>query len=157
MCELCWRPGGRSDGLPRRRVRHVPASAPPRVAAAHDGDLGQLVDLLAADAVFCGDGGGKATAIAEPLHGRDRIAAFLLGISGQILPLGLRAEAATVNGGPGIITRDCQGKVVSVLSLEVLDGVIQALRSVVNPDKLRHLGPVSDTLRIRRPDDDAGT
>lgn len=46
---------------------------------------------------------------------------------------------------------------MSVLSLEVLDGVIQALRSVVNPDKLRHLGPVSDTLRIRRPDDDAGT
>jgi RNA polymerase sigma-70 factor (ECF subfamily) len=125
------------------------------LAAAHDGDLGQLVDLLAADAVFCGDGGGKATAIAAPLHGRDRIAAFLLGIFSQILPLGVRAEPATVNGGPGIITRDCQGKVVSVLSLEVLDGVIQTLRSVVNPDKLRHLGPVSDTLRIRRPDDDA--
>ncbi len=54
-----------------------------------------------------------------------------------------------VNGGPGIITHDGQGKVVSVLSLEVLDGVIQTVRGIVNPDKLQHLGAVSDLLRLR--------
>ena len=48
------------------------------LAAARDGDLDQLVELLAADAVFYGDGGGKATAIRQPLYGRDRVAAFLI-------------------------------------------------------------------------------
>jgi hypothetical protein len=47
--------------------------------------------------------------------------------------------------------RDAQHKVVSVLSFEVADGVIQTLRGVVNPDKLQHLGPVSDLARIPRP------
>jgi hypothetical protein len=62
-------------------------------------------------------------------------------------------EPALVNGGPGIITHDSEGKVVSVLSLEVQDGVVQTLRGIVNPDKLQHLGAVSDLLRIR-PDED---
>jgi RNA polymerase sigma-70 factor (ECF subfamily) len=121
------------------------------LAAARDGDLGQLVDLLAADAVFCGDGGGKATAIAEPLYGRDQIAAFLLAIFERNLQLGLIFEPVQVNGRPGIISRDRHGNVVSVLSVDVADGVIQTLRSVVNPDKLKHLGPVSDFLRIGTP------
>jgi RNA polymerase sigma-70 factor (ECF subfamily) len=125
------------------------------LAAARDGDLGQLVDLLAADAVFCGDGGGKATAVAEPLYGRDQIAAFLLAIFERNLQLGLTFEPVRVNGGPGIITRDRHGNVVSVLSVDVADGAIQTLRSVVNPNKLKHLGPVSDFLRIGPPDGDA--
>ena len=124
------------------------------LAAVRAGDLDQLVDLLAADAVFCGDGGGKATAIREPLCGRDRVATFLLGIYDRLLPTGVTVEPVLVNGGPGIITRDPEGKIASVLSLEVLDGVIQTLRSVVNPDKLQHLGPVADFLRVRPDDQD---
>ena len=69
----------------------------------------------------------------------------------------LRAGKATggdLRTGPrqrraGVVTRDPDGKIVSVLSLEVLDGVIQTVRGVVNPDKLQHLGPVSDFLRVR--------
>jgi RNA polymerase sigma-70 factor (ECF subfamily) len=118
------------------------------LAAARNGDLGQLVDLLAADAVFYGDGGGKATAIAEPLYGQNQIAGFLLAIFERNLRLGLIFEPVRVNGGPGIIGRDRHGNVVSVLSVDVADGVIQTLRSVVNPDKLQHLGPVSDFLRV---------
>ncbi|MGH9030061.1 MAG: RNA polymerase sigma-70 factor [Acidimicrobiales bacterium] len=125
------------------------------LAAAQDGDLDQLVDLLAADAVFCGDGGGKATAVREPLYGRDRVAAFVVALFKQIPRMGVTIEPAVVNGGPGIITHDPQGKVVSVLSFEVLDGSIQTVRGVVNPDKLRHLGAVSDLVRI--PDGDPGT
>jgi RNA polymerase sigma-70 factor (ECF subfamily) len=124
------------------------------LAATRNGDLDQLVDLLAADAVFCGDGGGKATAIREPLYGRDQVAAFLLAIFARNLPLGMTAEPVVVNGGPGIVNRDSRGKVIGVLALEILDGVIQTVRSVVNPDKLQHLGSVSDFLRIRPKDEE---
>jgi RNA polymerase sigma-70 factor (ECF subfamily) len=119
------------------------------LAAAHDGDLDQLVDLLAADAVAYGDGGGKATAIAQPLYGRDQVAAFIVEIFKRATRLGITFEPVLVNGGPGLLTRDPEGKIGSVLSLDVLDGVIQAMRSVVNPDKLQHLGPVSEFLRLR--------
>jgi RNA polymerase sigma-70 factor (ECF subfamily) len=122
------------------------------LAAARDGDLHQLVDLLAADAVFCGDGGGKATATREPLYGRDRVAAFVLAIFDRAKQFGVTYEPVLVNGGPGVVNRDSQGRIIGVFSLEVLDGVIQTLRSVVNPDKLQHLGPVSDYLRL--PSDD---
>lgn len=120
------------------------------LAAARDGDLAQLVDLLAADAVFYGDGGGKATAIGHPLYGRDRVAAFVLVLFKQAPRMGVTVEPVLVNGGPGIIAHDSQGKVVSVLSLEVLDGVIQTIRGIVNPDKLQHLGAVSDIGVLRR-------
>jgi RNA polymerase sigma-70 factor (ECF subfamily) len=124
------------------------------LAAARQGDVSQLVDLLAADAVFCGDGGGKATAVAEPLHGRDQIAGFLVAIFERNLRLGLSFEPVRVNGRAGIISRDRNGNLVNVLSIDVTDGVIQTLRSVVNPDKLKHLGPVSDFLRIGPADGD---
>ena len=124
------------------------------LAAVHNGDLDHLVDLLAADAVFCGDGGGKATAIRQPLYGQERIATFILAGFKRAKRLGVTIEPALVNGGPGLIAHDPQGNIVSVLSLEILDGVIQAVRGIVNPDKLQHLGPVSDVTRIRRHDED---
>jgi RNA polymerase sigma-70 factor (ECF subfamily) len=124
------------------------------LTAARDGDLDQLVDLLAADAVLCGDGGGKATAIRQPLYGRDRVATFVLALFEQAKQLGVTVDPVRVNGGPGLITHDPQGKIVSVLCLEVLDGVIQRVRGIVNPDKLQHLGVVSDLARIPRRDRD---
>jgi RNA polymerase sigma-70 factor (ECF subfamily) len=111
--------------------------------------LEQLVDLLAADAAFYGDGGGKATSTPQPLFGRDRVATVVVGLFERAKRMGITLEPVLVNGGPGIITHDGQGKVVSVLSLEVLDGVVQTVRGIVNPDKLQHLGAVSDVLRIR--------
>jgi RNA polymerase sigma-70 factor (TIGR02957 family) len=119
------------------------------LAAARDGELGQLVNLLAADAAFYGDGGGKATSTPRPVFGRDRVATLILGIFERAKRMGITVEPALVNGGPGVITHDAHGKVVSVLSFEVLDGVVQSVRGVVNPDKLQHLGVVSDLLRIR--------
>jgi RNA polymerase sigma-70 factor (TIGR02957 family) len=123
------------------------------LAAAVDGDLGQLVDLLAADVAFYGDGGGKATSTPRPVFGRDHVATLILGVFARANRLGVTLEPVLVNGGPGIITHDPQGNVVSVLSLEVLDGVVQAVRGIVNPDKLQHLGAVSDLLRTH-PDRD---
>ena len=126
------------------------------LAAVQNGDLDQLVNLLAADAVFCGDGGGKATAIRQPLYGQERIATFILAGFTRAKRLGVTIDPALVNGGPGLIAHDSEGKIVSVLSLEVLDGVIQTVRGIVNPDKLQHLGPVSDMTRIRRHGEDPG-
>ncbi len=123
------------------------------LAAARDGDLDQLVDLLAADAAFYGDGGGKATSMAQPLFGRDLVATVVVRLFERAKRLGITLEPVLVNGGPGIVTHDSQGKVVSVLSLEVLDGVVQTVRGIVNPDKLQHLGVVSDLLRIRASQD----
>jgi RNA polymerase sigma-70 factor, ECF subfamily len=124
------------------------------LAATRDGDLGQLVDLLAADAAFYGDGGGKATALREPVFGREQVAAFVLEVLDRGRRLGTSVEPVLVNAGPGILTRDSDGKVISVWSLEVMDGVIQTVRGIVNPDKLQHLGAVSDFARI--PANDSG-
>jgi RNA polymerase sigma-70 factor, ECF subfamily len=123
------------------------------LTATRQGDLNRLLELLAADAIFCGDGGGKATAIRQPLHGRDQVATVLLALFERAKRLGMSFEPALVNGGPGLVTRS-EGQIVSVWSLEVLDGVIQTVRSLVNPDKLQHLGPVSGVLRIRGHDGD---
>jgi RNA polymerase sigma-70 factor (ECF subfamily) len=118
------------------------------LAAARDGDLDQLVDLLAADVAFYADGGGKATSAPQPLLGRDQVATFFLEVFERTRGLGITLEPVLVNGAPGIISHDTQGQVVSVLSFEVLDGVVQTVRGIVNPDKLQHLGAVSGLLRI---------
>ena len=55
-----------------------------------------------------------------------------------------------VNGQPGAITRDAEGSVISVFALEIAEGRVQGIRSVVNPDKLGHIGPVADLARLMR-------
>ncbi len=119
--------------------------------AAAGGDMDSLLDMLAPDVVFHGDGGGKAQAVARPVAGRERVMRLISGIfrRGRLLDASLRL--AWVNGQPGAVLHDAQGRVATVVELEVADGVIQAVRAVVNPDKLRHLGPVSDiALRPQR-------
>ena len=119
--------------------------------AAAGGDLDSLLDMLAPDVVFHGDGGGKAQAIGRPVAGRERVMRLITGIfrRGRFLDASLRL--AWVNGQPGAVLYDAQERVVTVVELEVAGGVVQALRAVVNPDKLRHLGPVSDiALRPQR-------
>jgi hypothetical protein len=59
-------------------------------------------------------------------------------------------EPRELNRQPGVIIRDHDGKVVGTMTLDVLDGQIQTIRSVANPDKLRHLGPVADAWAIAR-------
>jgi RNA polymerase sigma-70 factor (ECF subfamily) len=113
-------------------------------AAVEEGDTDGLVKLLAEDAVLYGDGGGKAPAIARPLSGSVRVAKALAGFMRQATMLGLRLEPAEVNGQPGGVARDADGQLVNVFSLEIADGRVHAVHSIVNPDKFRHLGPVGD-------------
>ena len=55
-----------------------------------------------------------------------------------------------MNGQPGAIFRDRDGKVVNTWTLDVLDGQIQTIRTVINPDKLGHVGPVADAWAVVR-------
>jgi len=119
-------------------------------AAAGGGDLDGLLRALAPDVVYYGDGGGKARAVAAPLHGRDRVARFLAGLFRRIGNLEASFRIVEVNGQPGAIAYDRDGHVVNVLALDIAEGVVQGIRCVVNPDKLRHLGRVSE-LALKPP------
>ena len=108
------------------------------------GDLGSLLNLLAPDVVMIGDGGGKGQARLEPTHGAERVARFLLGLFRRAEKEGTYGQPALVNGQPGAVVYDAAGGVVSVFALDIADGLVQAVRSVVNPDKLQHVGPTSE-------------
>lgn len=116
--------------------------------AAAGGDMDALLGMLAPDVVFQGDGGGKAQAIGTPLAGQQRVLRLLAGLFRRGRILGAYLRLAWVNGQPGAVTYDAQGRVVNVFALDIADGVVQAIRSVVNPDKLGHIGPVSDVARL---------
>ena len=130
----------RFDADPRERRR----LATRFLAAARDGDLDGLVALLAPDAMLVGDGGGKARAIPKPMYGAAKVARALIGFYGQIDDWGVTIEPALVNGQPGFRVVGPDGRLVNVVSVDVEDGAIARLLSIVNPDKLGHLGPVSD-------------
>jgi len=115
---------------------------------ADGGDMDALLGMLAPDVVFHADGGGKAQAIGAPLHGREGVARLLAGLFHRGRHLGTSLRLAWVNGQPGAVGYDAQGRVFTVLELEVADGAVLAIRAVVNPDKLRHIGPVSDVARL---------
>jgi RNA polymerase sigma-70 factor (ECF subfamily) len=116
--------------------------------AAAGGDMDALLGLLAPDVVFHGDGGGKAQAVSAPLHGRDHVARMLVGMFRRGRALGASLRLAWVNGQPGAVWYDAEGLVLSVVELDVAGGVVQAIHGVVDPDKLGHLGPVSDVARL---------
>jgi len=130
----------RFDPDPRERRRLVARF----LDAAREGDMEGLVALLAPDAVMIGDGGGKARAIAAPMHGAERIAKALLAFYRIAEEWGVSFEPVIVNGQPGFRTVAPDGRLVNITSLDVEDGAITRLHSIVNPDKLAHLGPTSD-------------
>jgi RNA polymerase sigma-70 factor (ECF subfamily) len=121
-------------------------------AATEGGDMAALMELLAPDVVMVGDGGGKALALAQPISGAERVAKLLLGLQRRAPKMGVHVELTWVNGQPGAVSYDSEDRVVNVFTLDIADGRVQAVRSIVNPDKLHHLGPVSD-VALRGPRD----
>ena len=110
------------------------------LAALGTGDIAGLLDVLAPDVVAMGDGGGRGAAARSPIAGRDKVAVFLRTVSRG----GFQVEFTWVNGQPGAVGRDRAGKLIGVIALDVADGKVQAIRAIVNPDKLGHLGPLSE-------------
>jgi RNA polymerase sigma-70 factor (TIGR02957 family) len=118
-------------------------------AAVQDGDVTGLEALLAHDVVLTGDGGGKVPALARQLHGRGRVARALTNWIrlAQRIP-GASIRPVEINGMPGALLLDGETRLVGVWELEIAGGEIVALNSIVNPDKLGHLGPLADTRAL---------
>jgi site-specific recombinase XerC len=101
--------------------------------------------------VLHGDGGGKAPALARAVHGRAKVARTLIaGLRAVTRFGGITSRREEVSGQPGAIFSDREGRLIAVMILDVAEGQIQAVSSIVNPDKLRHLGPVADVRALLR-------
>ncbi|MFN8218428.1 MAG: RNA polymerase sigma-70 factor [Solirubrobacterales bacterium] len=140
------------EGRPRFQTtpEHRDELARRFLAASERGDLAGLEALLASDVQMTGDGGGKVPALARTLQGRSRVARTLVVWARNVERIpGATLRLAEVNGGPGGMLLDGEGRLLSVWALDVAAGQIAGIHSVVNPDKLRHLGPVGDFTQIR--------
>ena len=118
-------------------------------AAAERGDLAALEEMLADDVVVYGDGGGKAPSW-QPVYGPERVAKLIAGTLRQAMELGASLRATHVNGQPGVVFLDPDGRIGAVMSVDVADGLVQTIRGVTNPDKLAHLGPVVNVRQVLR-------
>jgi RNA polymerase sigma-70 factor (TIGR02957 family) len=118
-------------------------------AAVENGEFEGLETLLAEDVELHGDGGGIAPAIRHPIYGKAK-AAKMMRNWGRLAERigGLQIRRVMVNGQPGAEFLDRDGKLINVMGLDIADGQIQTIRSIVNPEKLGHLGPVADTKAL---------
>ncbi len=114
------------------------------------GDVEALRELLAADATYVADAGGKAPLWGDGVFAGDQLVRLLAAVAPRMVDLGVRLDPSPVNGAPGAIMHTSDGGVVGTWALDVLDGRIQAIRTVINPDKLGHLGPVGDAWALER-------
>ena len=121
-------------------------------AAAEQGDLAGLEALLAHDVELTADGGGKVPALARSLRGRSRVARALIEYSRRraaLIPR-IQIRPTEINGNAGALYLDAQQRLVVVVALEIAGGQITSIRSIVNPDKLAHLGPTADLASLLR-------
>ena len=119
-------------------------------AAAERGDLTALEEMLAADVVVYGDGGGKAPSWPKPIYGRERVAKLIAGTLKQVKEFGVTFRTVHINGQPGVVFVDEEDRIGAVMSVDVADGLVQTIRGITNPDKLEHLGPVLDARAVLR-------
>jgi RNA polymerase sigma-70 factor (ECF subfamily) len=118
--------------------------------AFREGDIDGLRELLAVKVHMVGDSGGKAPQWARGIIGAEHVARTLAAIAMPFFRIGGVVEPHEVNGQPGAIFRDRDGKVLNTLALDILNGRIQTIRSVINPDKLGQVGPVADAWAVIR-------
>jgi len=109
--------------------------------ASATGDLERLISLLAHDAVLQSDGGGKAPAVPNVVHGADRVARAILGGLSRLVPSNLVRRLAHINGQPGVVAY-LDGRPYAVFTFDVLDDLVQTVYIVSNPEKLAHLDPL---------------
>jgi RNA polymerase sigma-70 factor, ECF subfamily len=103
--------------------------------AVQNGEMTALRDQLAEEVTLWADGGGKVKQAAlRPIRGREAVARFSLGTK-RFWPENSRVELEEVNGQAALIIRT-GGQVFSVLTIDVEQGQIQAIRIIANPDKL---------------------
>ncbi|WP_310723122.1 RNA polymerase sigma-70 factor [Streptomyces sp. N2A] len=115
-----------------------------------EGDIVGVRELLAADVQMVADSGGKAPQWASGFFGADQVSRVLAALLAPFVRIDGVVEPHQVNGQPGAIFRDRDGKVTHTWTLDILDGRIQTIRTVSNPDKLGHVGPVADSWALLR-------
>jgi RNA polymerase sigma-70 factor (TIGR02957 family) len=118
--------------------------------AANGGDITALIERLAPDVAFYGDSGGKGeTTFVAPVFGRDRVLRIIAAQIARVIAAGASLSPATLNGQPGFLVYDADGGLVVACAFDIVAHQVQAIRTVANPDKLRHLGPVSQSWHLR--------
>ena len=133
-----------------RRPRGVVSPAETRHAleafqrAAQTGDLQGLLDILAPDVVFLGDGGGVVQSVPTPVAGARKVARLLTAGLSRIAAIS-SLEPTAVNGSPALILR-LHGEIDSVITVRIDDGLITGLYAVRNPQKLSRIA-AETTLR----------
>ena len=115
-----------------------------------EGDLAGLRDLLAADVHMVADGGGKTPLWGAGVRGADNVARVLAAFTAPLTAIGGVLDPRPLNGQPGAVFRDRDGKIINTWTLDILDGRIQTIRTMLNPDKLGHMGPVADVRTVIR-------
>ncbi len=114
--------------------------------ASLEGDMEALLALLSEDVILYSDGGGKTRAALRPIYGADKVARFLTGILSNIPP-DFAVRQTRINGRPGLVGYFGDGSPQSVVSIEVAEGSIMAIRLVVNPEKLGSVPPLEHAER----------
>ncbi len=118
--------------------------------AANGGDLTALIGRLAPDVAFYGDSGGKGeTTFIAPVFGRERVMRIIGAQLARVIKAGAALSPATLNGQAGFLVYDADGGLVVACVFDIVERQVQAIRTVANPDKLRHLGPISQTWHLR--------
>lgn len=112
------------------------------------GRMEDLLHALAADVVVYGDNGGTKPSWPRPINGRDRVLPLLLGLGRHADQIGATIQRTEVNGQPGAKFVAPDGSLMYVMTIDAVDGVVQNVRSVINPDKLRHLAPLADVRAL---------
>jgi RNA polymerase sigma-70 factor (ECF subfamily) len=120
------------------------------LTALREGDVDGLRGLLTADVELVSDSGGKGPQFAERIIGAENVARLFAALAAPFIATGGVVESHRMNGQPGAIFRDRDGKVVNTWSLDIHDGQIQTIRTIINPDKLAHVGPVADAWAVLR-------
>ncbi len=139
-----------ADGRPRFEASRAAREELARrfFAAVGDGSMDDLVSVLAADVVVYGDSGGKPPSWRRPIVGRDKVGRLMLGLAEQMRGVNVAIRPVEINGQPGALVHDADGRLINVFSLDIAHGVVKAIRSVINSDKLRHLGPLADVRAL---------
>ena len=118
-------------------------------AAAEQGDLAELEALLAHDVELTADGGGKVPALTRSVRGRNRVARRLIKYWARLIAVpGVSLRLAEVNGDPGVLYLDPDERLIGVVALDIAGGQVRGINSIVNPDKLTHLGPLGDLTSL---------
>jgi RNA polymerase sigma-70 factor (ECF subfamily) len=112
------------------------------------GRMEDLLQALAADVVVYGDNGGTRPSWPHPIRGRERVVRLLHGMGRHAEEIGATIRRIEVNGQPGAMVTAPDGRLMYVMTVDVADGVVQTVRSVINPEKLGHLGPLADVRAL---------